>query len=138
MKAITQKTLNFYAQLTASIKRATELREKKRDEIIKALQAGAVPSSNGPWLLQLIPNGGKEIDWKFEFELYLCAEFSRTMSVKAAVIEAKKVIAAKYKSAPDKEGIIIQGKNYVGGVKVKVEPVNPDYQTKTEKKTRAA
>lgn len=119
MATITTKQVTTFARRAAALTKANKNQTKLREEILNALLAGATLPTDGPYVIELAQNGGKDLDWQTEYKKlyarYVRLQNEYTPSQAKALAEAHALSVKE--DAPDKPTLVINGIGYVGGVK---------------------
>lgn len=74
---ISVETINEFVKWVTQQAQAKQMREKLRKRLLKRLDAGAVCSTAGPFLLEVIPYDRTEIDWKAETQSLLKSMYGK-------------------------------------------------------------
>ncbi len=132
MKYIEQWKVTKFCKRAAALTRANKKQKELREDLLKELTSGRLLPDEGPYLLELAPNGGKEsIDWeKLYTDMYTAACVKKYGTAEGLVRAEEKILSIK-ESAKPKDAVEIGGVKYVGGVKL-LPKVNPDYRVKSE------
>lgn len=127
MATITAKQVTQFAIRARKITLLTGSQKEAREEILQALLKGASIPLDGPYVIDLSQNGGKDFDWADE---YAKLRISQLKAEEYSQKEAEALVAMEMKEmkekAPDKEALVIDGESYVGGVKL-TPKVNAKY-----------
>jgi hypothetical protein len=123
--------ITTFAKRGAALRRSKEKQETLRAELIKEMLEGLTLPETGPYVIKLSQVGGKEFSWESEYKALLTKVFTKKHGPKAALALAEKKMKELKAAAPDKEGVTIYGKKYVGGVKLESD-VNPKYRVVTK------
>lgn len=125
---VTQREITIYAKRQAAINKSQARNKLLAEEFRKQLESGQALPDDGPHVIELAPNGGKELDWKSEFRALLIEKYAKRHAMRMAVLMAERDITEKETLAPPKQEVEILGKKYVGGYKLMVR-ANPTYRT---------
>ena len=123
---ITHRMLLKFATRAAAINRLQERQKELKELVTKALQEGVEPPADGPYVLDIMPVGGKDFSWEDECEALLVKAYSKKYPPKVAGAMAKDKMKEMKEGAPSKKSVTILGKEYVGGIKLQCKP-NPDF-----------
>lgn len=119
METITAQDVKRFAVRARKINLLTDAQKKLREELVGALLKGATLPTDGPYVIDLSQNGGKQLDWQEEYEKILIIRYrNKGHSRLAAKALAEKKMKRMKDESPDKEGPTIHGKVYAGGVKL--------------------
>jgi hypothetical protein len=119
MATITSEQVSKFAVRSRRIKLLTDAQKVAREEILTALKKGASIPLDGPYVIDLSQNGGKDFSWEDE---YRALRISQLKADDYTQKEAEALVAQEMKekkeAAPDKEAEVIDGESYIGGVKL--------------------
>jgi uncharacterized protein YoaH (UPF0181 family) len=117
-----------WAITARKIKILADEHKQLREAILHGLLNGASIPLDGPYVVDLSQNGGKDFDWEDEYAKLRIKQF---MAEGYTKVEATALVAQEMKEmkekAPDKESVVIGGQSYVGGVKL-TPKVNAKYK----------
>lgn len=124
---VTQRDITVYAKRQAAINKS----KKKQEDLSKAFRAqldsGQALPDDGPYVLELSSQGGKQLDWKEELRIFLIEKNAKRHGVRMATMIAEQELARLEAAAPPNEPVEVLGKSYVGGYKLQVR-ANPTYR----------
>jgi hypothetical protein len=130
MVTITAEQVSKFAVRSRRIKLLTDAQKAAREEILIALKKGASIPLDGPYVIDLSQNGGKDFSWEDE---YRALRISQLKADDYTQKEAEALVAQEMKekkdAAPDKDSEVVNGESYVGGVKL-TPKVNANYGRK--------
>src|SRR5258708_36362508 len=119
MATITKEQVTKFAIRARKITLLTGEQKDLRQEILDALLKGASIPLDGPYVIDLSQNGGKDFSWETEYQqMRIAALKAEDYSQKEAEALVAQEMAEKKAAAPDKEAVVIGGVPYVGGVKM--------------------
>lgn len=128
METITAQEVTKFAVRARRINILTKAQKELHEKIYGKLLAGASLPTDGPHVIDLSQNGGKEFSWEEQYEKILIMRYRNKGQTKtAAVAMAKEKMKKMKEAAPDKDGPTIDGKTYVGGVKF-LPKINDKYR----------
>lgn len=130
MATITKEQVTKFAVRARKINLLNDTQKEERTKILDALKAGASIPLDGPYVIDLSQNGGKEFSWEEE---YAKLRISQLKADDYTQKEAEALVAQEmkemYEKAPEKDKVVIGGQGYVGGVKL-TPKVNARYGKK--------
>jgi len=130
MATITKEQVTKFAIRSRKITLLTGEQKELREEILDALLKGASIPLDGPYVIDLSQNGGKDFSWETEYQqMRIAALKAEDYTQKEAEALVAQEMAEKKAAAPDKEPLVIGGVSYVGGVKLTAK-VNARYGKK--------
>jgi hypothetical protein len=132
--AITNRMILKYATRAAAINRLEKRQKELKENILGSLKAGDSLPEDGPFVLVLSHNGGKQLDWKDEYFDLLVKMYRKDNKLKVAEAMARNEMDEMYENAPAKDGPTIAGVKYPGGVKFLTD-ANPLYVEPAVRKT---
>src|ERR1700755_1668467 len=119
MATIATKLVTDYAIRARRLTLLGNAQKEAREEILDALLKGAEIPTDGPYVLDLSQNGGKDFSWEDEYaKLRISQLKADDYTQREAEALVPQEMKEKKESAPDKEAVTIGGVPYVGGVKI--------------------